>query len=268
MDCRLVNVSIDTPSFSQEGLKAVAELIEPGDRLILLDIQDGFHHVSICSEHQTYFGIKWKGNFYVWTSLCFGISCTPYFFYKVLRLVVSFLHENNICLANFVDDFLVMLKEMYIVDHTDFIVQTFKDLGWSLNFEKCDLILSTQKTFVGFHISTDGLEGPWIIVLPQKIHKLRRAIKSCLLKNNINARGLARTTGQCISMTKAILPAKLILRNCYRVLASRLGVSLASGWVGLWLRLVLVGKYHSVNTTPWMLQLTLRVFPQKGANYS
>ena len=178
VDCRPVNVNIDSPSFTQEGLKAVSQLIKPQDQLILIDVQDGFHHVSICEEHQTYFGIKWRNKFYVWSSLCFGISCAPYFFYKTLRPVVQFFRENNIRLANFVDDFLFMLEKFSMTDHIDFVLQTFKDLGWCLNFEKCDLIPSTEKVFVGFRISTHRPEGPWISVLPQKIHKLRRCIMS------------------------------------------------------------------------------------------
>ena len=72
-----------------------------------------------------------------------------------------------------------------VTDQKDFIIQSFQELGWSLNFEKCDLSESTEKTFVGFKISTNRPEGPWISVLPSKIHKLRRAITKCLQAEKI-----------------------------------------------------------------------------------
>ena len=37
----------------------------------------------------------------------------------------------------------------------------------------------------------------------------------------MSARGLARIIGQCITMTNAIVPAKLLLRSAYHILASR-----------------------------------------------
>ena len=81
VDCRPVNTNLETPLLTQEGLSPVSELIEPLDQLILVDAKDGFHHVGICEEHQTFFSVKWQGNY--WTSLCFGISCAPYFFCKI-----------------------------------------------------------------------------------------------------------------------------------------------------------------------------------------
>ena len=37
----------------------------------------------------------------------------------------------------------------------------------------------------------------------------------------VSARALAKVAGQCIAMTKAIVPGKLLLCNIYRVIASR-----------------------------------------------
>ena len=65
VDCRPVNVSNNTPSFTQEGLKAVTELIEPYDQLLLVDVENGFHHVGIHEDSQQFFGIKWRDNFFM-----------------------------------------------------------------------------------------------------------------------------------------------------------------------------------------------------------
>ena len=89
--------------------------------------------------------------------------------------------------------------------------------------EKCDLTQTCKTTFVGFDITSDGDRGPWIKVLPLKIHKLKRSIIALLHNHDkgVTARSVARVTGQCIAMTKAIVPGKLLLRNVYCVIASR-----------------------------------------------
>ncbi|GFN75445.1 transposon tf2-9 polyprotein [Plakobranchus ocellatus] len=42
-----------------------------------------------------------------------------------------------------------------------------------------------------------------------------------LRKGTATARALARIAGQCISMTKAVIPAKLLLRNLYRCIKQK-----------------------------------------------
>ena len=79
MDCRPINESIKTPTFSQEGITAVAEIIEDDDLMVTMDLKDGFHHIFIHPDHQQYLGFTWRGRFYVWQFLPFGISCAPYF---------------------------------------------------------------------------------------------------------------------------------------------------------------------------------------------
>ena len=42
---------------------------------------------------------------------------------------------------------------------------------------------------------------------------------SCTQKRQATARHLARIEGQCVAMAEVILPAKLLLRNVYRLIA-------------------------------------------------
>lgn len=220
-DCRQINLHIDTPTFTQEGIAGVAELIKPEDDLFSVDLKSGFHHVPIHRDYWKYFGIQWRGQYYVWTFFPFGVSCAPYFFYKVVRPVVVYFRENFIRISPFVDDFLSMSQPAFTTDQRDFILQTFTELGWEINWEKSELEAKKELVFVGYIVSTHGQRGPWLRVTAAKIHKLKRSIKRCLSLGTVTARGLARITGQCISMTKAILPAKLLLRNTYRVLSTR-----------------------------------------------
>ena len=220
LDCRPINRHINSPKFTQEGIAAVSDLIECDDELVTIDLKDGFHHVGIHKHFQTYVGFKWRGEYFVWQFLPFGIACAPYFFNKVLQPVVEYLRVNDVRVAPFVDDFLIMENQSCMTDRRDFTVQVFEELGWRLNYDKCQLQPRCECLFVGFLISTMG-KYPWIKVMPEKIRKLRRSINSCLDSNIVTARYLARIIGQCIAMAKAILPGKLLLRNCYKDLRQK-----------------------------------------------
>ena len=220
LDCRPVNENMITPKFSQEGISSVFDLVEKDDLMITIDLVSGFHHIPVRECDQQLLGFRWRGKYYIWKYLPFGVACAPYYFNKIVRPVVVYLRENNIRLAPLVDDFIVFLKKMLATDHKELVLQTFQELGWHVSFEKSHLDPAPEQTFVGFIVSTVG-GTPWIRTLPSKIRKLRRSIVTCLKCDSISARQLARIVGQCIAMTKAIMPGKLLLRNCYSVLKNK-----------------------------------------------
>ena len=153
--------------------------------------------------------------------LPFGVKSAPYYFNKILRPVVKFLRENGIRNALFVDDFLFMIKMFQLTDHRDFALQTLQELGWSINFDKSCLVESESCEFIGFWVHSNGPSGPWLQVTQKKMHKLRRHLAVAIKAYDVQARFLAKIGGECIAMMKAVLPAKLLLRNLYRNLAAK-----------------------------------------------
>ena len=221
LDCQHVNSNIVCPTFTQEGISSVADQIEPEDELISVDLESGFHHVPVKISDQKFLGFYWNGNYYVWCVLPFGVKSAPYYFNKILRPVVRFLRENGVRNALFVDDFLFMIKKLQFTDHRDFVIQTLQELGWSINFDKSSLQPRKSCEFIGFWIHSSGDKGPWIQVTQKKLHKLRRHLSVAIKAKTVQARFLAKIGGECIAMMKAILPAKLLLRNLYRNLAKK-----------------------------------------------
>ena len=102
----------------------------------------------------------------------------------------------------------------------EFLIQTLKDLSWTINYKKSQLIPSKSCVFVGFKISSVGDKGPWIEVLLEKINKLKRLIRQTLKFAQVKAWTLAKIAGQCISMLRVIIPAKLFLHNMYRTIST------------------------------------------------
>lgn len=163
----------------------------------------------------------WRGQFYVWKVLPFGVKLAPFVFNKILRLVISHLRCAGLRTSLFVEDFFQMASPQLAIQHREILLNTLQRLGWDINLEKSQLKPSTTGVFIGFNIYSTGKKGPWLAVLPAKIKKLKKVLKSALKLKYIKARQLARIAGQCIAMMKAVLPAKLLLRNVYRTLARK-----------------------------------------------
>ena len=221
LDCRHVNGFIKAPKFRQEGIEAVSTQIQEGDLLISVDLKDGFHHVGMKPEFWTFFGMYWRGSFYVWTVIPFGMSASPWIFKKILEPVTQYLRELGLRLALFVDDFFQMARRRFALGHRDLLLETLEDLGWKINKDKSQLTPATSCTFVGFDVHSVGDNGPWVQVLSGKVKRLKSCIRRALSSQSIVARQLAKIAGQCIAMTRAVLPGKLLLRNIYRCLARK-----------------------------------------------
>lgn len=221
LDLRELNKYCKPKTFIHEDINTVINLIKPEDALVTLDLKSAFFHIPVSKEHSTYLGFEWKGLFYKFVVLPFGACFSPYFCYKLVRPIIQFFRQrHNLRIIAYVDDFLLGDDEQRISDSLKLVVETLQKLGWFINLKKSDLTPSCSKQFIGFVIDTKARSNSILIKVPcKRIQKLKRDIKRLLLRGKGTARFIARVCGQIVSMTKAILPAKLLLRNLYRLLA-------------------------------------------------
>ena len=183
MDLREVNSSCTAPRFQNEDIQCAKTLVEPGDYMISVDISNGFLHIPVHKEHQTYLGMKWKGDYYVWKSMCFGLSASPYFFTKTLRPVIQYLRLQGLRVMTYVDDFLLCASPDLMEAHCDTLVSTLTRLGWQINFEKSRLTPSQSIPYLGYIIHSSGPEGPYIQVSPERIRSCARISKGLSATN-------------------------------------------------------------------------------------
>ena len=219
-DLRHLNSYSHAPKIKYEDINTVIKVVEPKDYMVTADLENGFFHIPIHKDHQTLLGFKFQSRYYTWSVLPFGHKCSPFYFVKILRPVVIFLRSLGLTLVLYVDDFILFAQKDAIVNHREQLLTTLKELGWLVNFEKSSLEPEQLKEFIGYLIDNTGEKT--IIKIPRnRITRLRKDITRCLKKETVSARALARIGGQCVSMYKCVFPAKLQLRNLYRLLASK-----------------------------------------------
>jgi hypothetical protein len=219
-DLRFVNQFCHVPKFSNEDIRTVLDIIEPSDRMITLDLKSAFQHIRITPSDQSMLGVCFRGKYYVWQVLPFGANVSPYYCYKILRAVVQYLRRKGLRVVLYVDDLILCAPPEDIVRQRDFLLQTLKSLGLYINFEKSVLDPSQSVTFIGYRVSTTEVH-PRIEIPQARIRKLKKDVRRALNSVTVSARFLARILGQCVSMTRAILPGKLLLRNAFRLLKTK-----------------------------------------------
>ena len=224
-DLRLINEKSVAPSLVYEDILTTTSLCEPNDFITTLDIKDGYHHISVHEDYRTYLGFKFENSYYEFCVLPFGLYLSCFVFIKTFRAVLTHIRKNNIKCVSYVDDFCIIASELCINSDTNFIVNLFTQLGIIINFEKSCLTPATRQEFIGYIIDTaKNGSAIWIEIPRSRIRSVKHNIGHALKSNRINARSLAKIAGQLVSMTKAVVPTKLMLRNVYRLLATK------SGW--------------------------------------
>ncbi len=222
LDCRHLNHAISCPSFKQEGLDFVSSQIRTGDRLLSADISSGFHHLRISLRERKFLCFTWRHHTFCWTVLPFGVKSAPYLFSSVIKEVVKYFRASDIRCTAWVDDFLFMIGQDVLNTQETFIHATFHNLGVTLNEQKCDFSPTPTTSFVGFLVHSEGDKGPWLQVPAKKISALHRLLRRVLLQSSVSARTLACLTGKCVSLSRAVIPGKLLLRNVYRCISQKL----------------------------------------------
>ncbi len=125
-------------------------------------------------------------------------------------------------ISAYVDDFIQAAPPPDIVAERDLVLGVLNKLGFYINVGKSSLEPAPSKVHIGYKIDTVKEDGQvWISIPKSRIQRLRHDINRLLRKDQVSARGLARVAGQCVAMATAIIPAKLLLRNIYRLLRTR-----------------------------------------------
>lgn len=240
-DGRYINGYMNVPHLKYEDLGTVQEMVESGDWMEHLDLADGFHHLSIMREHRKYVCFEWRGVLYRWVALAFGLACSPYYFGKTVRPVVLQLRKLGVRITCYCDDFLWMNATMSGCSaDTARVRALLARLGWSVNEKKSSTAPSQIVTHLGLVVDTTGA-APMIKVPHEKLRAIRqlaRKMASMGARQGVVLRDLARFAGLCLSVARAVLPARLLLRATYAVIRSARAMC-SSGRAG-WSRRVLL----------------------------
>jgi hypothetical protein len=126
----------------------------------------------------------------------------------------------NLKLVSYVDDFLFFLKnpDLKVIQQ---IIDTFNAFGLRINLQKSILTPTQKIEFLGMILDSQKM----IIKAPKpKIRNAMREakhIKEKILNHQpVTKRNLARFAGLAIAISKAIVPAKLMLRFVYKAMNS------------------------------------------------
>lgn len=215
LNLRPLNRFVQPRHFTMETLKTTCQIINQGDYLTSIDLCDAFLHVLVHKTSRKYLQFQWEGELFQFKVLPFGLSLSPLVFTKILRPVLKRARRKGISLAAYLDDMLVVAKDVQTSQyHTQLLINKLKEVGFLIKESKSSLIQQQRLQHLGFLIDTTSMS---LNVPKDKVRDLRREATRLINKTTTSIRHLASFIGKAQAMTAAVFPARLRTRALLQV---------------------------------------------------
>jgi hypothetical protein len=177
-------VSKDRPIFNLKNLKCfvqsqtVRKLIQPGDFMMKLDLQDAYFSVPIHNSHKKYLRFVFQGITYEFQCLPFVLSSAPRTFTKLLKPVIVLLRTHGIRIVIYLDDMLILDQSPERLSSIfRSVVNLLQRLGFLIKQEKCSQAPSQCLEFLGSLINSREMTQA---VPNDKLQKLQIECKNAI----------------------------------------------------------------------------------------
>ena len=227
-DGRYVNEFCRDIPFSMDNASKVAEVAWGGVYFFKLDHKNGYLHVPIEEGSRKYFGVFWKGKYYVFAVLPFGWKSSPLIYHSLTEALAMYIRSLGIPMLVWIDDMLGMTEQKFqgAPDEDQFqsalraMVVTTMILflaGYFLGIPKCCLLPEQVMTYLG--IDCDSLHSRFLV--PEKrVTKYLPMLRDMLSRPFVSYLELESLVGKLASLECAVDAGMWYTRHQYAALAS------------------------------------------------
>ena len=153
-----------------EALQVMKSLIQQGDFMMKLDLEDAYYTLLIHPSHRKYLEVHLSGQ----QCLPFGLSSALRAFTKALKPVLAVLWSVGIWVVIYIDDMLLLHQQPKVLQKIFVkVVDLPEKLGYLVKREKCSPILCQRLIFLGAVVDSTTMT----LSLPQP--KLTTIVDTC-----------------------------------------------------------------------------------------
>lgn len=132
-----------------------------------LDDKTGYDHVPLHPHSRRYFGLQWKGYYFIYATLPFGWKASAYIYHTIGMAATSHIRSLGVPCSNYIDDkhigqlrTLRPLRRKYsnfqLSEMATFIAcSILLQLGYFLGLKKSSLIPSFKVKYLGYFCESD-----------------------------------------------------------------------------------------------------------------
>ena len=225
-DGRFVNEFCRDIPFSMDNAAKLSEIAWPQVYFFKLDHKNGYFHVPIHEQSRKFFGVCWKGTYYVLTVLPFGWKSSPYIYHTLTEAVIMYIRSLGIPMLGWIDDMLGMSEQItkHLSDEQQFqsamrsmvvVTMVLFKAGYFLGINKCFLIPEKVITYLG--IECNSITSRFYIP-EERVLKYIPLLNSLISKQWVTYSDLEKMVGKLVSLESAVPAGMWYTREQYSAL--------------------------------------------------
>ena len=231
-DGRYVNEFCRDIPFEMDNAAKVAEVAWKDLYFFKIDHKNGYQHVPLHRDCWKYFGVFWRGVYYVFAVLPFGWKTSPLIYHTLTEALAMYCRSLGIPMLVWIDDMLGMTEHKYkgCSDEEQFqsalrsvvvVSAVLFKAGYFLGLLKCCLIPEKVMTYLG--IDCDSITSRFTVPR-ERVIKYLALIQGFMIKKEINFSEMEQIVGKLVSLECAVPVGMWYTREQYAALRTT-GVS-------------------------------------------
>ena len=203
--------------FTMETLEKDIQMVLDGDsgtKMFVVDLQRAFYSIPLARKSRPYSAFRHRSKTYQNNTLLYGFCSAPFWFGKIMRVVVKLIRTLNLPSMQYADDFLFAVKLLRTDDSIPTFIKTLLAYLGLPTSEKTQWEPSDEVQYLGYVINSKDL---WMGVPNDKRERLLKSTLQ-LLADVHSAQGasvqqLHSTASSLISLKLALSNAQLMTRE-------------------------------------------------------
>ncbi len=200
---------------------------------VSLDLKDGFWHVPISRRKRPYLGFKYKGQYWRFRAMPFGLNIAPRIFTKLMAHVIKIMASEGIFVLIYLDDLLIIApSEEKCSEHRDRAIAILEELGWIINTEKSRQQPSQIFDWLGVHLD---LQTHTVSATQNSMDEFKNQLDLLIKSSSTTKRsimrlqGLANWIGQSNQIARMFVARTKVLLRIFRYQALGAKLTLSKG---------------------------------------
>ena len=202
-DGRYVNTYLVIPDLTYESLGHVKEILTPYSWMFTIDLKSGYHHLDMHPHAWEYLGFEWKGQFYCFTQLPFGLAPACWAFSMLTREVLGCFQRSGITCSGYIDDSIYSADDVgNLLLQQKSVLHTWEKLGFLVNRTKSHLTPTHSVRYLGMIADTE--RGCFLVPEDKRLRFISESESLLQTSAPVQVKRLASVKGQLLSMSWAL----------------------------------------------------------------
>ena len=206
-----LNAEICYHKFKQTTIQTIIDMMRPNQFMCSIDLTDAYYCIKVDPSYRKFLKFIWNEQLYQFTCLAQGIGCAPRLFTKAMKVPLSYLRENGITIAAYIDDLIIFADSAeQCEEHCNMTIYTLQRLGYIINFEKSMLNPSQKMEHLGLVLDSVNMT---VSLNEDKCTNIIKMCKNMLCTENPTIRSVAKLVGTMISYLPGVEFGKMYYRQ-------------------------------------------------------